>query len=102
MTFQSTMTQAARETLGTSELADIRTTTKRENYELSRITLNFSEETANTKLLSRIVNQASGMVGGAVELSSAVVRGNAVTIDVEALTRVTPEAIKASLSQRQS
>ena len=102
VTFQSTMTQAARETLGTSELADIRTTTKRENYELSRITLNFSEETANTKLLSRIVNQASSMVGGAVELSSAVVRGNAVTIDVEALTRVTPEAIKASLSQRQS
>ena len=38
------------------------------------------------------------MVGGAVELSSTVVRGNAVTIDVEALTRVTPEAIKASLS----
>ena len=102
VTFQSTMTQAARETLGTSELADIRTTTKRENYELSRITLNFSEETANTKLLSRIVNQASSMVGGAVELSSAVVRGNAVTIDIEALTRVTPEAIKASLSQRQS
>lgn len=102
VTFQSTMTQAARETLGTSELADIRTTTKRENYELSRITLNFSEETANTKLLSRIVNQASSMVGGAVELSSAVVRGNTVTIDVEALTRVTPEAIKASLSQRRS
>ena len=77
----------------------VKTAVKSKGWQLTGITLGFSQETGNTKLLSRIVNAVGGVMGGAVELSSAVTRGASVEIDVEALERITPEAVKAGLSR---
>ena len=60
-------------------------------YHVDTVTLGFSESRTASSMLTRFVNLAGRAFGNAVEFSTNVTHGTDVTIDVSALTRITPE-----------
>lgn len=63
----------------------------RASYQVDTVTLGFSESRTTPSLLTRFVNLASRAFGEAFEFSTNATHGTDVTIDVSALTRITPE-----------
>lgn len=60
-------------------------------YHVDTVMLGFSENRTTSSILTRFVNLAGRAFGEAVEFSTNVTHGTDVTIDVSALTRITPE-----------
>lgn len=70
------------------------------NYVPQTVTLSFAEETDTTGVMTRIINHAGKALNGAFEFRSTAARGQEITIDLEALSRVTPDALQAALDPR--
>ncbi len=73
-----------------------------ENYRADTVTLSFERQTNTTSLMTRVLNHAGNALNGAFEFSSTATRGQEISIELSALGRITPEAIKAALNEERT
>ena len=72
------------------------------DYEPEAVTFTFESSTSTTSLLVRALNQVGGALNGAFEFSSTATKTQEIRVELDALSRLTPDVIRSILEEESS
>ena len=72
------------------------------DYEPEAVTFTFESSNSTTSLLERALNQVGGALNGAFEFSSTATKTQEIRVELDALSRLTPDVIRSILEEESS